>query len=62
VLDNVPIDTPWVLLLDAGEVVPAPLWEEISRVVREPDALDAYLITKGFHFLDRRIRRGGFSH
>jgi glycosyltransferase involved in cell wall biosynthesis len=62
VLDNVSIDTPWVLLLDAVEAVPEPLWEEISRVVREPDALDAYLITKGFHFLGRRIRRGGFSH
>lgn len=62
VLDNVPIDTPWVLLLDADEVVPEPLWEEIARVVQEPDALDAYLITKGFHFLGRRIRRGGFSH
>ena len=62
VLETVAIDTPWVLLLDADEVVPSPLWEEISRVVHYPDALDAYLITKGFHFLGRRIRHGGFSH
>ena len=48
VLETVPINTPWVLLLDADEVVPEPLWEEISRVLHEPDALDAYLITKGF--------------
>ena len=62
VLETVPIDTPWVLLLDADEVVPAALWEEIAGVVRQPDALDAYLISKGFHFLGRRIRHGGFSH
>lgn len=62
VLETVPIDTPWLLLLDADEVVPASLWDEIAGVVREPDGLDAYLITKGFHFLGRRIRHGGFSH
>ncbi|WP_295392338.1 glycosyltransferase family 2 protein [uncultured Thiodictyon sp.] len=61
-LEQVAIDTPWVLSLDADEVVPRPLWEEIAGVVRRPDALDAYLITKGFHFLGRRLRHGGFSH
>lgn len=61
-LEHVPIDTPWVLLLDADEVVPDALWREIAAVIERPDALDAYLITKGFHFLGRRFRHGGFSH
>ncbi|WP_295436361.1 glycosyltransferase family 2 protein [uncultured Thiodictyon sp.] len=61
-LEQVAIDTPWVLLLDADEVVPDILWQEIAVTVRRPDALDAYLITKGFHFLGRRFQYGGFSH
>jgi hypothetical protein len=50
------------LLLDADEVVPAALADEIADVVLRPAAMDAYLITKGFHFLGRRFRFGGFSH
>lgn len=61
-LEHVPIGTPWVLLLDADEVVPDALWEEIKRAIAAPDAPDAFLITKGFHFLGRRMRHGGFSH
>ena len=61
-LENVPIETPWVLLLDADEVVPAALWEEMARAIHDPGARDAYLITKGFHFLGRRMHHGGFSH
>ena len=30
-LDNLRIETPWVLLLDADEMVPPELWQEISR-------------------------------
>ena len=92
------IRTPWVLLLDADEVVPDALWEEIVPIVLDPanapsqplqsSAPDttttttftgdlpekcrtstktqtqqpvAYFITKGFHFLGRRFRFGGFS-
>jgi glycosyltransferase involved in cell wall biosynthesis len=61
-LENVAIQTPWTLLLDADEVVPASLWEEISSAIQAPDSKDAYLITKGFHFLGRRMQHGGFSH
>jgi glycosyltransferase involved in cell wall biosynthesis len=61
-LDRLAIATPWVLLLDADEVVPEALWQEIASVVRQLDARDAYLITKGFHFLGRRFQYGGFSH
>lgn len=61
-LDGLTIATPWILLLDADEVVPEPLWHEIGRAITQPDAPDAFLITKGFHFLGRRLRHGGFSH
>lgn len=61
-LDHLTITTPWVLLLDADEVVPDALWREIAAVIQATDACDAYLITKGFHFLGRRFRHGGFSH
>ena len=61
-LDTIAIDTPWIFFLDADEVVPDALWAEIAVVVHAPDACDAYLIRKGFHFLGRRIRHGGFSH
>lgn len=62
-LDCLAIETPWVLLLDADEVVPDALWDEISKALNDPcDECDAYLIKKGFHFLGRRFRYGGFSH
>jgi glycosyltransferase involved in cell wall biosynthesis len=61
-LDSLAIGTPWILLLDADEVVPEPLWHEIERAITQPDAPDAFLITKSFHFLGRRLRHGGFSH
>ena len=61
-LDHIPINTDWVLLLDADEVVPPELWEEIDKAISRKNAADAYLITKGFHFLGKRFRFGGFSH
>lgn len=61
-LDNLTFTTPWMLLLDADEVVPNALWREMGAAIHEPDTPDAYLITKGFHFLGRRFDHGGFSH
>jgi glycosyltransferase involved in cell wall biosynthesis len=61
-LDTIPLTTEWVLLLDADEVVPPDLWNEIRDAIRDPAAHDGYLIRKGFHFLGRRLRFGGFSH
>ena len=60
-LDNLPIDSDWVMLLDADEIVPDSLWSEIAGALRSPAPFDAYFITKGFHFLGRRFRFGGFS-
>ena len=61
VLDTVPIHTDWVLLLDADEEVPPQLWEEITAAIADPNAPNGFLIVKGFHFLGRRFRFGGFS-
>jgi glycosyltransferase involved in cell wall biosynthesis len=61
-LDSLKVATPWVLLLDADEVVSDELWAEIEAAVSGPTEADAFLITKGFHFLGRRMRHGGFSH
>jgi glycosyltransferase involved in cell wall biosynthesis len=61
-LDYIPISTDWILLVDADEVIPPELWEEIAKTISHKDTEDAYLITKGFHFLGKRFRFGGFSH
>lgn len=61
-LENIEISTPWTMLLDADEVVPDGLWSEIDVALAAAQPPEAFLITKGFHFLGKRIRFGGFSH
>lgn len=61
-LETLNIETEWVLLLDADEVVPESLWAEIRETLSTPGVDDAYLITKGFHFLGQKFTYGGFSH
>ena len=61
VLDTHDFATDWVLLLDADEVVPPALWRQIAAAVADPGGRAAFLVTKGFHFLGRRFRHGGFS-
>jgi glycosyltransferase involved in cell wall biosynthesis len=61
-LDTLDLDTQWIFLLDADEVVPSRLWDEIKAALVSSKSPDAYLIKKAFHFLGRRFRFGGFSH
>jgi len=61
-LDTLDIKTPWVLLLDADEVASPQFISELRAVVSQKETSDGYLITKGFHFLGKRFRFGGFSH
>jgi glycosyltransferase involved in cell wall biosynthesis len=61
-LDNLAIDTPWVFLLDADEVVPDALWSETAQAISGEQVADAFMITKGFHFMGQPMHRGGFSH
>lgn len=60
-LDTIDLDTDWVLLIDADERVPATLWQEIAEAVRVEGPERGFFIRKGFHFLGRRFRFGGFS-
>ena len=59
-IDKLDIQTEWVMLLDADEVVTDKLKSEIEEAIGSSDN-NAYLITKGFHFMGRRMRYGGFS-
>ncbi|NBW95144.1 MAG: glycosyltransferase family 2 protein [Planctomycetia bacterium] len=60
-IDTLSFATPWILLVDADEQIPPPLWDEIAAATRAVDGPTAYFIRKGFHFLGRRFRYGGFS-
>ena len=60
-LETLDIKTPWVFMLDADEVVPESLWDEIRHAIAEDAAADAFMIKKGFHFLGKKMRFGGFS-
>ena len=61
VLDEISIQSPWTMMLDADEVVTDALRKEISNTIANT-AADGLLIRKGFHFLGRRFKYGGFSH
>lgn len=61
-MDTLEIETPWVFLVDADEAIPETLWHEIGQAISRKDAPTAFLIRKGFHFMGRRFRFGGFSH
>jgi len=58
-LDVLTIETPWVLLLDADEVVPDALRDEIGAAILQPE-FGAYYVTKQFHFLGKPFRSAGF--
>ena len=60
-LESLDLRTEWVFLLDADEEVPSELWTEIAAAITNPQSPNGFLITKGFHFLGRRLRCGGFS-
>jgi glycosyltransferase involved in cell wall biosynthesis len=60
-LDTLQIETAWVLLLDADEEVPEQLRREIEAATSNASGPVAYAIRKGFHFLGKRFRYGGFS-
>ena len=60
-LDTLALASPWIFLVDADEVIPDALWDEITAALADR-APDAFLVTKGFHFMGREFRHGGFSH
>lgn len=59
-LENLPFRHEWVLIVDADEVIPAKLAEEISAVLRRPNGYDGYYINRRFFFLGRWLRYCGY--
>lgn len=50
----------WILSVDADEVVPEKLREEIQRITESQGSLDGYLIPRRSNFLGRWIKHGGW--
>lgn len=59
-LDNLPFANDWVLIVDADEVAPPELAEEIARRI-ETDEADGYYLNMKYFFLGRRIRHCGYA-
>lgn len=60
-IETLPIEADWLLMVDADEEIPEQLWHEIAEAIAAPAGREAFLIRKGFCFLGRRFRFGGFS-
>lgn len=60
-IETLPIEAEWLLMVDADEEIPEKLWGEIAAAIAAPAGCSAFLIRKGFCFLGRRFRFGGFS-
>jgi glycosyltransferase involved in cell wall biosynthesis len=59
-LDNLPIETPWVLNLDADERLTPDLLEEITNVLEQPPPnVSGFLLRRRTIFMGRWIRHGG---
>jgi len=59
-LENLPFANDWFLIIDADEVAPPELAEEIAcRIVT--DEADGYYLNMKYFFLGRRIRHCGYS-
>lgn len=59
-LDNLPFRNDWVLIVDADEVVPPALAEEIARRT-EADEADGFYLNMKYYFLGRRIKYCGYN-
>jgi acetyltransferase-like isoleucine patch superfamily enzyme/glycosyltransferase involved in cell wall biosynthesis len=62
-LDNLPIESDWVFILDADEVILPDLRDEMLKIAAEPadqNPISAYNINRYFIFLGKRIRHCGY--
>ncbi len=62
-LDNLPFESPWVLILDADEVVTPELRRELERIAARPvDEVpeNGFFLNRLTYFMDRPIRHCGF--
>lgn len=62
-LDNLPFESPWILIVDADEVITAELRDQLVQVASKPvDEVkeSGYYINRYFIFLGKRIRHCGY--
>jgi glycosyltransferase involved in cell wall biosynthesis len=59
-LDNLQFRNEWVLIVDADEVVPPDLADEIAARIAADEA-EGYYLNSRYYFLGRRIRHCGYS-
>ncbi len=59
-LETLPFRNEWVLIVDADEVVPPELAEEITERIALDEA-DGYWLNSKYYFLGRRIRHCGYN-
>ncbi len=62
-LENVPFQHEWVLIVDADEVMPPTLRDEIDAIVRDPQhPCDGYWINRRFQFLGQWLRHAYYPN
>ena len=59
-VEKLPIQTEWILFLDADESLTPELREEVALTIDAPTAVNGYFIAFKFIFLNRWIRYGGY--
>jgi glycosyltransferase involved in cell wall biosynthesis len=60
-LDNLPINSPWVFILDADEVITPALREELIRIASQNSCEEnAFYVNRYFIFLEKRINHCGY--
>lgn len=60
-IDNLPIQTDWIFILDADEVITPELRDELLRVVTDNRCVEnGFYVNRHFIFMNRKIRHCGF--
>lgn len=59
-LENLPLRNEWVLIVDADEIIPTKLQEEIATAIYTPDA-DGYYLHFAYRFFSRQIKHCGYG-
>ena len=59
-LDHVPLDRPWILRLDADEVLPFRLKEELNELIKTGDReITGIYLNRRMYFMNRWLKHGG---
>jgi glycosyltransferase involved in cell wall biosynthesis len=58
-LDNLPLTSEWVFILDADERITPALRDELFATAARPDAATGYFVNRVMLFMGRAVRHGG---